>query len=141
MAAGETDTPVPLVTTPTALLTPPVPPANTPVRVVDVPAVIVGAAAVKLVIDGAATALNVNVCVAFGNVPLLAVMVIAELPAAAAVPEIVAVPFPLSVKLTPPGSDPVLLMAEVGLPVVVTVNVPAVPAVNVTLLALVIAGA
>ena len=103
--------------------------------------VIVGAAAVKLVIDGAATTLNVNDCVAFGNVPLLAVMVIGELPAAAAIPEIVAVPFPLSVKFTPPGKAPVLLKAAVGLPVDVTVKVPLVPAVNVTLFALVIAGA
>ena len=37
----------------------------------------------------------------------------------------VAVPLPLSVKMTPLGSDPVLLMDAVGLPVVVTVNVPA----------------
>ena len=114
---------------------------NTPVKVVEPPAVIVGAAAVKLVIAGAATTLNVNDCVAFGNVPLLAVIVIEELPAAAAVPDIVAVPFPLSVKFTPPGKDPVLAKAGVGLPVVVTVKVPLVPAVKVTLFALVIAGA
>ena len=141
VAPGETDAPAPLVTAPTELLTLPVPPANIPVRVVDPPAVIGDADAIKLVIVGAATTLNVNDCVAFGNVPLLAVMVIGELPAAAAVPEIVAVPFPLSVKFTPPGKAPVLLTAAAGLPVVVTVNVPLVPAVKVTLFALVIAGA
>ena len=130
-----------MVTAPTELLTLPAPPVNTPVRVVEPPAVIVGAAAVKLVIDGAATTLNVKGCVAFGSVPLLAVIVIEELPVAAAVPEIVAVPFPLSVKFTPLGNDPVLLKAGVGLPVVVTVKVPAAPAVKVTLLALVMVGA
>ena len=141
VAPGETDAPVPLVTVPTALLTLPVPPENTPVSVVEVPAVMIGAAAVKLVNAGAATTLNVKGCVAFGNVPLLAVMVIDELLTAAADPEIVAVPFPLSVKFTPLGNDPVLARVETGLPVVVTVKVPLVPAVKATLFALVIAGA
>jgi hypothetical protein len=141
VTAGVTEAAVPLVTAPTVLLTLPDPPANTPVSVVEPPAVIVGAAAVKLVMDGAATTLNVNDCVAFGKVPLLAVMVIGELPVAAAVPEMVAVPFPLSAKFTPAGKDPVLFRAAVGLPVVVTVKVPADPAVKVTLAALVIAGA
>ena len=50
---------------------------------------------------------------------------------AAGVPERVAVPLPLSTKVTPVGSAPVSLSAEVGNPVVVTVNVPAVPVVNV----------
>jgi hypothetical protein len=138
---GEMDADVPVVTAPTALLTLPVPPVNTPVRVVEPPAVIVGAAAVKLVIEGAATTLNVNDCVAFGNVPLLAEMVIDELLTAAADPEIVAVPLPLSVKFTPVGNDPVLLKAGVGLPVDVTVKVPLDPAVKVTAVALVIVGA
>ena len=44
-------------------------------------------------------------------------------------------------KVTPLGSAPVSLSAGVGKPVAVTVNVPAVPTVNVVLLALVIAGA
>jgi hypothetical protein len=103
--------------------------------------VIVDAAAVKPVMVGAATTLNVNDCVAFGNVPLLAVMVIGVLPIPAAVPEIVAVPLPLSVKFTPEGNATFLVRAGVGLPVVVTVNVLFVPAVNVTLFALVMAGA
>jgi hypothetical protein len=141
VVAGETDTPVPLVTAPTPLLTLPVPPLNTPVRVVEPPTVIGEADAVKLVIAGAATTLNVNGCVALGVWPLLAVIVIGELPTVAVDPEIVAVPLPLSVKFTPAGSDPVLVNAGVGLPVVVTVNVPLVPAVKVTLLALVMAGA
>jgi hypothetical protein len=139
--AGDTVAAVPVVTVPTELLTEPVPPVNTPVRVVDVAAVIVEAAAVKLVMDGAATTLNVKGCVAFGKVPLLAVMVIDETPGAAAVPEMVAVPLPLSVKFTPLGNAPVLASAAVGVPVAITVKVAAVPAVNVTLFALVIAGA
>ena len=60
---------------------------------------------------------------------------------AAGVPASVAVPSPLSTKVTPAGSAPVSLSAEVGNPVVVTVNVPDVPVVNVVLSALVIAGA
>ncbi len=39
------------------------------------------------------------------------------------------------------GNAPVSVSAEVGTPVVVTVNVPAVPVVNVVVAALVIAGA
>ena len=48
---------------------------------------------------------------------------------------------PLSTKVTPVGNVPVLLRAGVGAPVVVTVKVPAEPAVKVVLFALVIAGA
>ena len=59
----------------------------------------------------------------------------------AGVPDRVAVPFPLSTRVTPPGSEPDLEMAGVGLPVVVTVKLPGVPVVNVTLLAEVMAGA
>ena len=59
----------------------------------------------------------------------------------AGVPASVAVPSPLSTKVTPVGSAPVSLSAAVGNPVVVTVNVPSVPVVNVVLSALVIAGA
>jgi hypothetical protein len=53
---------------------------------------------------------------------------------------IVAVPFPLSVKFTPVGRAPVLVSAAVGLPVLVTLNVPFDPTANVTVLALVIEG-
>ena len=44
---------------------------------------------------------------------------------AAGVPARVAVPSPLSTKVTPAGSAPVSVSAGVGNPVVVTVNVPA----------------
>jgi hypothetical protein len=57
----------------------------------------------------------------------------------AGVPEIVAVPLPLSLKVTGLGNDPESLRVGVGKPVVVTVKVPAVPTVKVVLLALVIA--
>ena len=60
---------------------------------------------------------------------------------AAGVPARVAVPSLLSTKVTPVGSAPVSLKAEVANPVVVTVNVPNVPVANVVLSALVIAGA
>ncbi len=46
---------------------------------------------------------------------------------AAGVPEIVAVPFPLSLNVTPRGSLPVSDNAELGAPVDVTVKVPAWP--------------
>jgi hypothetical protein len=45
-----------------------------------------------------------------------------------------------ALKLTPEGSGPLSLNAGAGLPVAVTVKLPAVPVVNVTLLMLVIAG-
>ena len=74
--AGETLTPVPVLTVPTPLFMLPVPPLNTPVRLVEFPTVIVPAAAAKLVIDGAATTFSVNDCCAFGVCPLFAVIVI-----------------------------------------------------------------
>ena len=60
---------------------------------------------------------------------------------AAGVPPSVAVPFPLFVKVTPFGRAPDSLSAGVGDPVAVTVKLPAVPAVNVVLFALVMLGA
>jgi hypothetical protein len=51
------------------------------------------------------------------------------------------VPFALFVNVTPLGSAPDSLSDGLGFPVVVTVKLPAVPMVNVVLLALVIAGA
>ena len=47
----------------------------------------------------------------------------------------------MSLNVMPLGSVPVSVKEGVGVPVVVTENVPAVPTVNVVLLALVIAGA
>ena len=59
----------------------------------------------------------------------------------AGVPLSVAVPFALVTNVTPLGSAPLSLTDGVGVPVAVTVKLPAVPTVNVVLLALVIAGA
>ena len=75
---------------------------------------------------------SVKFCVAEPTT-LVAFSSTAETPPNDGVPEIVAVPSPLSWKLTPDGNDPVKVMAAVGWAgVVVTVNVPNVPAVKVT---------
>src|SRR5215470_9240840 len=73
--------------------------------------------------------------------PLLAVNVIGnDWPApVVAMPASLPLPFPLSVKVTPRGSAPVSVNDGVGVPVVVTMEVPTVPTVNVVLLALVMA--
>ena len=61
---------------------------------------------------------------------------------AAGVPLSVPVPLPLSTNVTPPGSaTPLRVIAGAGKPVVVTVNVPGGPTVNVVRFALVMAGA
>ena len=52
-----------------------------------------------------------------------------------------AVPSPLSIKVTPDGSAPDSVIVAVGLPVVVTGNVPWVPTVKAAALPLVMAGA
>ena len=72
---------------------------------------------------------------------MLAVKVIWKVPAADAVPPSVAVPSPLSWNVTPLGSEPDSVSVGVGVPVAVTVKLPAVPAVNVVLAALVMAAA
>jgi len=94
-----------------------------------------------LVNAGAWFTVKVNVCGVVATV-FIALIVIAYVPPVPApgVPLNVAVPFPLSRNVTPVGSAPVSLSEGVGTPDVVTLNVPAAPAVNVTLLALVIAG-
>ena len=51
------------------------------------------------------TTLSVNVCFVFGATPLLAVMVMVEVPVAVAVPEST----PPLLRLTPPGRVPVLV--------------------------------
>ena len=56
-------------------------------------------------------------------------------------PASVAVPLPLSVRVTPGGKAPVSVMVAAGKPVVVTVNEPAWPTPKLVLSALVIAGA
>ena len=77
-----------------------------------------------------------------GPTPLAAVMVMGYVPSVpvAGVPDRVAVPFPLSTNVTPVGSGPLSPMAGVGEPVVVTVNEPAAPVVNVVDAADVMAG-
>ncbi len=95
-----------------------------------------------LVITGAVFTVNVKLWLAGDPAQLLAVNVMKNLPLVpdAGVLFSVPVPFPLSVRVTPLGSVPVLLRLGAGKPVVVTVNVPAAPTVNAVLLALVMAG-
>jgi hypothetical protein len=92
---------------------------------------------------GAGVTVMVNACVASGFTPLAAVMVRRKFPRlpSAGVPLTVAVPSPLSRKVTPPGSAPLALRLGVGKPSVVTRKLPGWRSVNVVVLALVIAGA
>jgi hypothetical protein len=109
---------------------------------VNVPAVpTVNVAWLTLVNAGAVLTVNVNVCVALEPTPLLAVMVMGKVPWAEAVPLSVAVPLPLSTKVTPAGSAPVSVRAGFGKPVVVTVKLPGALTEKEVALALVIAGA
>ena len=72
---------------------------------------------------------------------MLAVMIMGKEPEVAAMPASVAVPLPLSTKVTPVGSAPVSVRAGFGKPVVVAVKLPATFTEKVVALALVIAGA
>jgi hypothetical protein len=85
---------------------------------------------------------SVKLCEAFVPTPLLAVIVREYVPPLPddGVPLSAAVPFPLLWNVTPLGSVPVSAYEGVGVPVVVIAKLPAVPAVNVALLALLIAG-
>jgi hypothetical protein len=96
-----------------------------------------------LVIVDAWFTVSVKLWVAAIPRPLLAMRFRAYVPPAppAGVPPSVAVPSPLFTNVTPFGSVPVSLSDGVGVPVVVTVKLPAVPTVKVVLFALVIAGA
>src|SRR5712691_10625288 len=99
---------------------------------------------IALVIAGAWLIVSVKFCVGEEPAAFVAVKVMAYVPPVPAfgVPESVPVPLPLSTKVTPPGSaTPPRAIDGAGNPVVVTVNVPGVPTVNVVLFALVIAGA
>jgi hypothetical protein len=78
------------------------------------------AAALALVIAGGWFTVSVKFCVAFGSVPLAAVIVIGKLPPAAGVPE--STPAVLSV--TPAGRAPVAEKVGAGKPVAVTVKLP-----------------
>ncbi len=96
-----------------------------------------------LVMAGGWLTVSVKVWVASGVTPSLAVRVSGYVPPvpAAGVPARVAVPLPLSVKVTPEGRVPVALIATLPAPpAVVTVNDPAVPTTKVAWSALVIAG-
>src|SRR4051794_39095606 len=64
----------------------------------------------SLVMAGSSVTVRVKSWVASVVAPLPAVMVIGKDPLAVGVPAIVAVPSPLSVKLTPPGRAPVLVI-------------------------------
>jgi hypothetical protein len=105
------------------------------------PAVIVALAGLRTILASApGFTVRVNVCVASGGTEFVALIEIVKVPAVVAVPAIVAVPLPRSIKLTPAGKLPVSLKLGVGVPLVMTVNDPAMPAVNVALLPLVICG-
>src|SRR5262249_14907112 len=108
-------------------------PAAPTVNVVEFAEVIAGA-------WGAANTVSVKFWVASGDTPLVAVNTIGKLPAVPApgVPERVLV---AALNVTPEGSAPLSDTVGLGFPVVVTVNEPAAPSVNVVLLADVIAGA
>ena len=112
---------------------------------VNVPALpTMNVAALALVIAGAWLTVSLKTCVASGVTPLLAVIVSRYDPpvAAAGVPLRVAVPLPLFVNVTPVGSAPLsVIVATVGEPLVVMMNVPALPTAKIIILALVIAGA
>jgi hypothetical protein len=101
-----------------------------------VPAVNVVLAA--LLITGVWSTVSVKLCVAFGETPLLAVIVMGYVPPvpAAGVP----LSKPAEVSVTPLGSEPVSLKVGTGKPVAVTVNDPPVPTWKVVLFALVMAG-
>ena len=88
-----------------------------------------------LVIWHAWSTVRVKLWVASGMTPFVALIVIGYVPPvfAAGVPEIVAVPSPLSVHVSPGGSAPGTDNMHVGHPVTVTVKVPAWPTVKMVL--------
>ena len=96
-------------------------------------------ALLALVMADAWLTINVKLCVALGETPFAAVMVMGYVPPvfAAGVP----LRTPAALRVTPLGSAPVSLKVGAGKPVAVTVNEAPVPTVKVLLLALVIVGA
>src|ERR1035438_7775561 len=78
-----------------------------------------------LVIAGVWLTVSVKLCTAFEPTPFDAVNVMLKLPLTVGVPLSVPVPLPLSWNETPLGNDPFFEIADVGNPVVVTVNDPA----------------
>ena len=103
----------------------------------------VNVAVLALVIVGASSTVSVKPWLAAEPTPLPAINVMGYvLPVpVAGIPPKVPVPFPLSVKVTPLGSGPDSVRLGAGEPVAVTGNAPVVPATNVTVFTLVIAGA
>jgi hypothetical protein len=95
-----------------------------------------------LVMVGAEALVKVNDWLTGVPCPLDAVIVSGKAPPVpvAEVPEMVAVPFPLSLKDSPLGRLPVSLSAGVGDPVVVTVKLKTRPTTEVAALALVMVG-
>src|SRR5262245_7613982 len=122
--------PLPLSTnvTPFGSVTPPRAIAGTGKPVVatvkDPAAATVKVTLAALVIAGAWFTFSVKACVVFGSTPFDAVKVSAYEPPvpAAGGPLKVPVPLPLSVKVTPAGSDPLTVSVGVGAPVAVTVK-------------------
>ena len=114
--------------------------AGVPVAVtVKVPGLLlVNVVAFAEVMAGAAFTVKVKDCVASGLFPLVAVMVIGNVPAWVGVPESTPV---VLLRVTPVGSAPVSLKVGAGDPVAVTVKVPGLLFVNVVVFAEVIAGA
>jgi hypothetical protein len=109
---------------------------NPPVVTVKDPAVpLANVVLAPEVMDGAWSTVRVKDCEAFGRFPLLAEIVIGCVPPVPApgVPDRVAVPLPLSVNVTPDGRAPDSEIAGAGLPLVVTVKLPALPVVKVVL--------
>ena len=101
--------------------------AGVPVAVtVNVPTVpSVKVVALAEVIAGGLVTVKVKFCVASGVIPLLAVMVTANTPFTEGVPDSTPV---LLLKVTPVGKEPVVIeKMGAGVPVAVTVNVPALP--------------
>jgi hypothetical protein len=94
-----------------------------------------------LVIAGLWETVSLKLWVAFGVTPLFAVRVRLKTPPAVGVPDNLAVPSWLSVKLTPLGRAPVSVMAAIGNPVVLIVKEPAAPIGKLALLTVVNAGA
>ncbi len=82
-------------------------------------------AVVALVNAGAWPTTRVNVCVAAGVTPLLAVIVNVVVPVAVGVPEMSAMPVPSSRNVRPAGNVPVSVITGVGEPVAVMATAPA----------------
>ena len=98
-------------------------------------------ALLALVKAGAWPTTTAKVWVAFGLIPLLAVIVRLVVPVAVPVPDSRAVPLPLSVNVSPAGSVPVSVIFGVGDPVVVIAAAPALFKVKKAVLPLVMVGA